>query len=155
MDDIFGMFAMHDSKKIDICCVADNVKLLPKYSPEEVEIRSLIERVIKLEEKTADHGKRLDESFAREMKGNSAVEESKREIIKAKNEVETCLKIVNDTAEVVKKQETNVETVKSELQAVKETYAQKANQGRSNAQTVVPEPSSGSGDWRQVSRRRR
>lgn len=155
LEDIFTAFETLDKKKIDICCVADNVKRLPKYNPEEVELSSILERIIKLENTSIDHGRKIDESYAREVKGNSIVEESKKDIIKAKNDVESCLKIVSDTMEDVKKHETNVETVKSELESVKLTYAEKAQQNRSHAQNVIgDEVSTGSSasDWQTVSR---
>ena len=91
----------------------------------------------------------------------NAVEASKSEIILAKTEVQNCLKIVNDTIVDVKKQETNVENVKSELESVKISYAQKAaSNGRSLAQNVVQDEVSGelpvgnSDEWITVSRGR-
>ena len=140
---------------------SDKVKLLPKCNPEEFELTSIMERIIKLENKTEVNAKRIDESYAREINSNSAVEKSKREIIKAKTEVESCMKIVNDTIVDVKKQETDVETVKSELESVKISYAQKAaTNNRSHAQNAVQsdvstELPSGNGEWTTVSRGRR
>ena len=132
------------------------MKRLPKYNPEEVELTSLLERIIQLENKTDENSKRLDESYAREIQGKSVVEEAKQDIIKAKSEVENVAKIVNDTREDVKKQESNIESAKSEIESVKKvTYAQKAQDGRSNVQSVVPvEDPSGSDDWQTVSRGR-
>ena len=78
MEDIFVAFENLDKKNIEICCVSDNVKLLPKYDPEELALTSIVERILKLENKTEDHDKRLDEAYAREVKGNSDVEELKK-----------------------------------------------------------------------------
>ena len=51
------------------------MKLLPKYNPEEIELNSIVERIIKLENKTADHNRKIEESYVSEVKGNSIVEE--------------------------------------------------------------------------------
>ena len=67
-----------------------------------------MERLNQLEIKTKEHDKKIEESYVREVQGNSIVEESKQKIEKAKTEVENCLKIVDDVVEDVKKQETEV-----------------------------------------------
>ena len=159
MDDIFDALEALDKKKIKMCCVADNVKLLPKYNPEEVELTSIVQRLIKLEIKTALHDKQIEDSYVREVEGKSAVEESKMEINRAKAEVENCLKIVNDTQEDVQKQVTEVETVKSEIESVKTTYAEKLKDDRSNARNEASSSDSATagsgGAWQPASRGRR
>ena len=159
IEDIFGAFETLDKKQVNICCVADKVKLLPKCNPEEFELTSILERIIKLEKKTEVNAKRIDESYAREIDSNNAMEDSKREIDLAKTDVQSCMKIVNDTIVDVRKQETNVETVKSELESVKISYAQKAASGsRSLAQNVVQGevpselPTGNTGEWITVGR---
>ena len=161
IEDIFGAFETLDKKRVNICCVADKVKLLPKCNPEEFELTSIMERIIQLEKKTEVNAKRIDESYAREIDSNNAVEASKRDIILAQTEVQSCMKIVNDTMVDVKKQETNVENVKSELESVKLSYAQKAaSGGRSLARNAVQDevsrelPAGNTGDWITVSRGR-
>ena len=151
MEDIFEAFRTLDKKKIEVRCVAENVRRLPKYNPEEVELTSLLERVMKVENTLMEHGKRLDETFTRQLEGKNEVDESKRKVEEAMNEVQSVSKIVDDTREEVKKQE-------SELKSVKVTYAQKALQGRSNVRNAVPdELPSGSSDegWQPVNSRRK
>ena len=48
---------------MQICCVADNIKLLHKCNPEEFELTSIMERIIKLENKTEVNAKRIGESY--------------------------------------------------------------------------------------------
>ena len=81
------------------------------------------------------------------------------EINRAKAEVENCLKIVNVTQEDVQKQVTEVETVKSEIESVKTTYAEKLRDDRSNARNEASSSDSATagsgGAWQPASRGRR
>ena len=78
------------------------------------------------------------------------IKESKKKVEEAKSEVENVLKIVNDTREDVKKQET-------ELQSAKLSWAERTKQGRSNARNVAPDqlPSGSADDWHPAGQRRR
>ena len=58
--------------------------------------------------------------------------------------------------EDVKKQETEVKEVKSEIESVKLTYAEKLKDDRSNARNEASrDDTAGSGDWQPASRGRR
>ena len=143
MEDIFDALEALDSKGIKMCCVADEVKLLPKYNPEEVDLTSMLERIIKLENKTKVNERKIEESYVREVQDKSIVEESQKKIDKAKAELENCLKMVSDTQDDVQKHVTEVETVKSEIESVKLSYADKLKESRSNARNEASGSSSG------------
>ena len=141
MEDIFEAFDTLDSKSISVICAASNIIDLPKYNPEEVELTSMLERIINIENKLEEHSSRLDENYARVTKNKSEIDENKRNIANAHNEVQTSIKIANETRAHVDEQKSDVNVLKDKIESDrKPSYAGAARGNRSNARNVKSHP---------------
>ena len=63
LEDILDAFAALDRKGITVICASSNVNDLPKFNPEELDLRSILERITTIENKLEDHASRLDENI--------------------------------------------------------------------------------------------
>ena len=141
IEDIYDAFTALDKKKIVVQCVADNIKLLPKFNPEELELSAILERLLKLEVKIEDHENRLDQGLAVEIKQASEIEVTKKLVQNVDNEVKNCMSIVDDTRSEVKIQENNVTSLQTVIQQEKLSFAGMVKSGRSDIQSVNRAPS--------------
>ena len=137
MEDIYEAFVVLDKKDIVVICVADNVKLLPKFHPEELELSSILERLLKLENKTEDHEKRLDHNVAIGIKHTGDIEDSRKLVQNIDNEVKNCIKIVADTRSEVRTHEDNVTLLQTVIEQEKISYANTIKNGRSDGRNVT------------------
>ena len=97
MEDILAALTMLDKKGIKVCCVADNVKLLPKFAPEELDLSSVMKRLLILENKVADHEERLEQGTVMEVNYKGDIEQTLKKVQSVESEMKDCKKIVNDT----------------------------------------------------------
>ena len=136
IEDIYDAFTALDKKEIVLKCVADDIKLLPKFNPEELELTSILERLLKLEVKIEDHENRLDQGLAVEIKQAGELEVTKKLVLNVDNEVKNCMSIVDDTRSDVKTQENNVASLQTVIQQDKITYASMIKNGSSEWRNV-------------------
>ena len=141
LEDILEAFTALDRKSIDAICASSNVKDLPNYNPEELELSSIVERIISMENKLQEHSTRLDENFTHLTKNKSEIETNKRNISNIQNEVQSSINIANKTRTNVHKQESEVTELKNKIESGRmPTYAAASKSGLSNARSVSPQP---------------
>ena len=136
IEDIYDAFTALDKKEIVVKCVADKIKLLPKFNPEELELTSILERLLKLEVKIEDHENRLDQGLATEIKQAGEIEDTKKQVQNVDKEVKNCMSIVDDTRNEIQTQESKVTSLKTVIQQDKLSYANIIKNGGSEWQTM-------------------
>ena len=144
MEDICAAFKELDKKNIKVSLVAENVKLLPKFTPEELEITSVLERIISLEAKVKEHEQRIDKGVAVDTSLKGDIDETNKTVENINNEVKSCLSLVNDTRSELDSQvkvqvaqaENKIVSLQTIIEDEKASYAHVARDSRFNARNV-------------------
>ena len=137
MDDIVEAFELLDSKSVSVVCATSNVKAMPKYNPEELDEGSMLERIMLIEATLSEHKVRLDENLARVTENKCDLEAKSRSIINVQNDVQTSIKLANESKEDLNKHKSDINQLKDTVgSANSPTWAGIAGAGVSHARNV-------------------
>ena len=116
LEDIFEAFKeLKDRKKVSVICASTNLRVIPKYNPEELEDKSMLQRIINIEKILNQHSTRLDENLARVAENKNDIEASSKSITNMQNEVQTSIKISNEARVFADIHKSDVDELKTKI----------------------------------------